>query len=61
MDLKGAFRALQGAWIRLMRNPFFVPDEMGPGGGGGGKGITSPSFVGEVRRIGEVWRPGGVV
>lgn len=57
-DLKVAFKALQTAWIRLVGNPFFVLDE-GPRGGRGGRGaITSKRFEGEVRRVGEGWRPG---
>ena len=63
-DLRPAFKALQTAWIRLVGNPFFVPEERPPmavargdGKGGGGE-ITSKRFIGEVRRIGDGWRPG---
>lgn len=57
-----AFKALQTAYVRLLQNPFYVPDEHTPmaiaGGKGKGGGITSKRFVGEVKRIGDVWRPG---
>lgn len=53
-DLKVAFKTLQTAWIRLLGNPFFVLEE----GVKGAQGITSKRFVGEVRRVGEGWRPG---
>jgi len=57
-----AFKALQTAYIRLLQNPFYTPDEHTPmavaSGKGRGGGITSRRFVGEVRRIGEVWRLG---
>ena len=62
-----AFKALQTAYIRLLQNPFYVPDEhtpmavaSGKGKGKGGK-ITSKRFIGEVKRIGEVWKPGAAV
>ncbi|KAI4107731.1 MAG: hypothetical protein L6R37_001416 [Teloschistes peruensis] len=66
-DLRPAFKALQTAYIRLLQNPFYTPSA-GPdeqhhaGGSRGGNNksgeITSPKFIAEVRRIGEVWRPG---
>lgn len=61
-DLKVAFKALQLAYIRLLQNPFYVPDEHSPmavkqGKVKGGE-ITSKKFLGEVRRIGEGWKPG---
>lgn len=61
-----AFRALQTAYIRLLQNPFYTPDDHTPMSTANGKGkggeITSPRFIAEVRRIGEKWRPGmGVV
>ena len=57
-----AFRAIQTAYIRLLQNPFYVPDEHTPmaakeGQGKGGK-ITSRKFIEEVDRIGMGWRPG---
>lgn len=57
-----AFRALQTAYIRLLQNPFYVPDEHTPMAAASGKGnggqITSKKFIQEVKRIGEVWKPG---
>jgi len=58
-----AFRALQSAYIRLLQNPFYVPDDhtpMAPASGGKRKGgkITSQKFIKEVERIGNTWRPG---
>ncbi|MCJ1380524.1 hypothetical protein MMC17_003632 [Xylographa soralifera] len=61
-ELRGAFRALQTAYIRLLQNPFYVPDEHTPmaarEGRGKGSQITSRKFIEEVERIGMVWRPG---
>ncbi|KAG0125158.1 Longin-like domain-containing protein, partial [Tuber indicum] len=52
-ELKGVFRALQTAYIRLVCNPFF---ELGAGGL-----VTSRRFIEEVARIGEAWAPGSAV
>lgn len=61
-DMKPAFKALQTAYIRLLQNPFYTPDEHTPMAVASGKGkggeIKSPRFVREVKRIGETWRPG---
>ncbi|KAL9131522.1 MAG: hypothetical protein Q9175_006746 [Cornicularia normoerica] len=61
-DLKGALKALQTAYIRLLQNPFYVPDEHTPmavaSGRGKGGQITSKRFIEEVKRIGEIWKPG---
>ncbi|KAI0006660.1 snare-like protein [Xylariaceae sp. FL0662B] len=63
-ELKVVFRAMQTAYVRLLQNPFYDPDEPAvPGGGGGGgragpKRITSRRFAEEMRRIGERWAPG---
>lgn len=64
--VKQAFRALQTAYIRLLQNPFYVPDEHTPmaakEGRGKGSQITSRRFIEEVERIGMAWRPGvGIV
>ena len=60
-----AFKALQTAYIRLLQNPFYVPDEHTPMAVASGKGksgkITSKIFIEEVKRIGEVWKPGAAV
>ncbi|KAI9657513.1 MAG: hypothetical protein M1831_004129 [Alyxoria varia] len=62
-DLKPAFRALHTAYIRLLRNPFYDPDEHAPNShkvksGSGSMEITSPLFIKEVERIGQAWYPG---
>ena len=57
-----AFKALQTAYIRLLQNPFYVPDEHTPmavaNGSVKGSQITSKRFIDEVKRIGEAWKPG---
>ncbi|KAF2740733.1 Sedlin [Polyplosphaeria fusca] len=62
-DLKPAFRALQTAYIMLLRNPFYSPDEHSPISANaeqrvGSTQITSKNFIDEVKRIGEAWAPG---
>ncbi|KAI0108224.1 snare-like protein [Daldinia grandis] len=62
-ELRVVFRAMQAAYVRLLQNPFYDPDEhaplvLPPGGGVGGKRITSRKFAEEMRRIGEGWAPG---
>ncbi|KAI2640221.1 Sedlin [Xylaria nigripes] len=61
-ELKPVFRAMQTAYVRLLQNPFYDPDETTlPGAGkvgGGAKRITSRKFGDEMRRIGETWVPG---
>ena len=61
-DLKPAFKALQTAYIRLLMNPFYDPDEhtpmAAPHGRGKGMQITSKKFTREVERIGMAWKPG---
>ncbi|KAI1646284.1 snare-like protein [Daldinia loculata] len=62
-ELRVVFRAMQTAYVRLLQNPFYDPDEhaplvLPPGGGVGGKRITSRKFAEEMRRIGEGWVPG---
>ena len=52
------FRAMQAAYIRLLQNPFYDPDEHSPPMGRGGKKITSRRFTEDMRRIGESWAPG---
>ena len=60
-----AFKALQTAYIRLLQNPFYTPDEHTPMAVASGKGkggqITSKRFIAEVKRIGELWKPGATV
>lgn len=57
-ELKPVFRAMQAAYVRLLQNPFYDPDEHAPLGGRGGKKITSRRFSEDMRRIGERWAPG---
>ncbi|KAI5799960.1 Sedlin, N-terminal conserved region-domain-containing protein [Geopyxis carbonaria] len=48
-EMKGVFRALQTAYIRLVCNPFYDNDESGP--------IESKRFLGEVEKIAVGWTP----
>lgn len=57
-ELKVVFRAMQTAYVRLLQNPFYDPDEHAPLAGRGGKRITSRKFAEEMRRIGDSWAPG---
>ncbi|KAK3995764.1 Longin-like domain-containing protein [Cladorrhinum sp. PSN332] len=57
-EMRPVFKAMQAAYVRLMQNPFYDPDEHTPGGGGPGKKITSRKFEEEIRRIGEGWTAG---
>ncbi|EGR53119.1 uncharacterized protein TRIREDRAFT_53462 [Trichoderma reesei QM6a] len=57
-ELKPVFRAMQSAYVRLLQNPFYDPDEHAPLGGKGGKRITSKKFGDAMKRIGEAWTPG---
>jgi len=62
-DLRPAFKACHRAYVALMRNPFYEPEEenvvgLRVGERVGGMQITSPRFVAEMRRIGETWYPG---
>lgn len=56
-EMKIVFKAMQAAYVRLLQNPFFEPDEHSPPTGKGGKKITSRKFVEEMKRIGESWMP----
>lgn len=62
-DLKPAFRALQTAYIQLLQNPFYSPDDQTPlmlaNTLGRSAEITNPRFVKEIRRIGASWAPVG--
>ncbi|KAF2155571.1 Sedlin [Myriangium duriaei CBS 260.36] len=64
-DLTPAFRALQTAYINLLRNPFYVPDEHSPQHPSaqrhaGSLQINSKIFTKEVDRIGQSWTPEGL-
>ncbi|SZF03273.1 unnamed protein product [Blumeria hordei] len=56
-ELKAVFRSMQSAYIRLLQNPFYDPDEHVVREGRGGKRITSRRFIEDIRRIGEQWIP----
>ncbi|KAI9817650.1 MAG: hypothetical protein M1826_001496 [Phylliscum demangeonii] len=62
-DLKPAFKALQNAYVGLLQNPFYDPDEhtpLAPNGEyrSGNTRITSRRFLEDVQRIGNSWAPG---
>lgn len=57
-DLRPVFRAVQRAYIGVLRNPFYEPEGEEQGRGKGGVRIRSKRFEGEMRRIGEAWYPG---
>jgi len=57
-EMKPVFRAMQAAYIRLLQNPFYDPDEHAPPTGRGGTKITSRKFSADMRRIGETWVAG---
>ncbi|KAK3937903.1 trafficking protein particle complex subunit 2-like protein [Diplogelasinospora grovesii] len=62
-EMKPVFKAMQTAYIRLLQNPFYDPDEHSPlpgtgTTGGPGKRITNKRFGEDLRRIGEGWTPG---
>ncbi|KAI4737722.1 Sedlin [Aureobasidium sp. EXF-12298] len=58
-DLTPAFQALQRAYINLLRNPFYTPEDHSPNGqqSAASTQITSRNFINEVNRIGRVWAP----
>lgn len=56
-DMKVVFRAMQAAYVRLLQNPFYEPDEHSASGGGGRK-IASKRFEADMKRIGEGWTVG---
>lgn len=49
---------MQTAYIKLLQNPFYDPDEHSPPNGAGGKKITSRKFAEDMKRIGDSWIPG---
>jgi hypothetical protein len=57
-EMRPVFKAMQVAYVRLMQNPFFQPDDHSPPAGQGGRKITSRKFAEDMRRIGEAWTPG---
>ncbi|KAJ5474810.1 hypothetical protein N7475_004376 [Penicillium sp. IBT 31633x] len=66
-DMKPAFRALQTAYIQLLQNPFYSPDEHVPIPGNKAASvaacqpISNRKFIADVKRIGESWAPGTAV
>jgi hypothetical protein len=56
--MKPVFKAMQTAYVKLLQNPFYDPDEYSPPTGVGGKRITSRLFAQDMMRIGETWIPG---
>ncbi|KAF2166868.1 hypothetical protein M409DRAFT_66417 [Zasmidium cellare ATCC 36951] len=61
-DLTPAFQALQTAYVRLLRNPFYVPDDHDSKTAKTRSNlqIDSPKFINEVDRIGRNWYPGAL-
>lgn len=61
-ELKPAFRAVQTAYIQLLLNPFYTPEDRTPlqlaNYEGRAAEITSKKFATELQRIGRVWYPG---
>lgn len=61
-DLKPAFRAIHAAYVELLMNPFYTPDDRTPlqvmNQTGNGAEITSRRFKAEMQRIGKIWYPG---
>ncbi|KAK9549560.1 hypothetical protein V6Z96_006340 [Aspergillus fumigatus] len=62
-DLKPAFRALQTAYVQLLQNPFFFPDDYTPtakttASSSNASQIVDRKFIAAVKRIGDTWAPG---
>jgi trafficking protein particle complex subunit 2 len=61
-ELKPAFRAVHTAYIQLLQNPFYMPEDRTPlemaNWEGRSAQITSKKFSNELQRIGRVWHPG---
>ncbi|KAM7199385.1 trafficking protein particle complex subunit 2-like protein [Naviculisporaceae sp. PSN 640] len=57
-EMKPVFKAMQTAYVKLLQNPFYDPDEHAPPTGRGGRRISSRRFAEDMRRIGESWTPG---
>jgi hypothetical protein len=60
------FRALQAAYIRLLQNPFYSPDDHVPtvkatAPVSSSLQITDHKFIAEVKHIGETWAPDAAV
>ncbi|KAL6236328.1 hypothetical protein BDW75DRAFT_206918 [Aspergillus navahoensis] len=62
-NLKPAFRALQTAYIQLLQNPFYSPDDHGSMTNSAVQGIkpsqiTDQRFIAEVNHVGNSWAAG---
>ena len=61
-ELKPAFRAVQTAYIQLLLNPFFTPEDRTPlqlaNYEGRAAEIKSKKFAAELQRVGRAWYPG---
>ncbi|KAE8348099.1 Sedlin [Aspergillus coremiiformis] len=65
-DLKPVFRALQTAYIRLLQNPFYSPDDHVPTVRTapptlGSLQIADHKFIAKVKHLGDTWAPGAPV
>ncbi|EHA20319.1 trafficking protein particle complex subunit 2-like protein [Aspergillus awamori] len=59
-DLKAVFRTLQTAYVQLLQNPFYRPDEhtaTAKAVSSYSSQITDQRFINEVNRIGNSWLP----
>ncbi|GFN12757.1 hypothetical protein AtubIFM55763_000625 [Aspergillus tubingensis] len=59
-DLKAVFRTLQTAYVQLLQNPFYRPDEhmaTAKAVSSCSSQITDQRFINEVNRIGNSWVP----
>ncbi|OJI81589.1 hypothetical protein ASPTUDRAFT_47055 [Aspergillus tubingensis CBS 134.48] len=59
-DLKAVFRTLQTAYLQLLQNPFYRPDEhmaTAKAVSSCSSQITDQRFINEVNRIGNSWVP----
>lgn len=61
-ELKPAFRALHTAYIQLLQNPFYTPEDRSPlqatTSAKRSGPIKSKKFESELQRIGNAWYPG---
>ena len=57
------FRALQTAYIQLLQNPFYSPDDHTPSPMtlSPSVQITNQKFIADVKKIGESWNSGVAV
>lgn len=65
-DFVKVFRALQTAYIQLLQNPFYSPDDHIPAAKttvpmSPFLQITNQKFLADVRKIGESWNTGATI